>query len=284
MHFLPELLAVISAMMYALSSVLIKLGLNFSNSHSGVLISIITNVISLWVVAIFFLPLALLFSPYILIFVAAGILAPGIARMLRYVSLERIGVSRTAPLTATSPVYASLFAVFFLKEEITAAIIIGTILIIFGVIFISRGSLKIQKEDMIFALIAAFITGIAAPIRKLGLNYLNYPLLAAVVTATAAMAVAVSILYYRGNIRKCRFDKGTKFYAVSGLLISAALLFNFAALSAGNVSVVVPLLTTYPLFAIFFSHLFLSHVEKIDSKVWIGAVVIVAGAVMLSVF
>jgi len=41
--------------------------------------------------------------------------------MLRYVSLERIGVSRTAPLTATSPVYASLFAVFFLKEEITAA-------------------------------------------------------------------------------------------------------------------------------------------------------------------
>jgi len=284
MHFLPELLAVISAMMYALSSVLIKRGLNFSNSHSGVLISIITNVISLWVVAIFFLPLALLFSPYILIFVAAGILAPGIARMLRYVSLERIGVSRTAPLTATSPVYASLFAVFFLKEEITAAIIIGTILIIFGVIFISRGSLKIQKEDMIFALIAAFITGIAAPIRKLGLNYLNYPLLAAVVTATAAMAVAVSILYYRGNIRKCRFDKGTKFYAVSGLLISAALLFNFAALSAGNVSVVVPLLTTYPLFAIFFSHLFLSHVEKIDSKVWIGAVVIVAGAVMLSVF
>ena len=121
MHFLPELLAVISAMMYALSSVLIKRGLNFSNSHSGVLISIITNVISLWVVAIFFLPLALLFSPYILIFVAAGILAPGIARMLRYVSLERIGVSRTAPLTATSPVYASLFAVFFLKEEITAA-------------------------------------------------------------------------------------------------------------------------------------------------------------------
>ena len=64
----------------------------------------------------FFVPYTSLWNPAIGYFIAAGIFAPGIGRTLGYVGIERIGVARSVPIVNSSPIFASIFAVFYLGE------------------------------------------------------------------------------------------------------------------------------------------------------------------------
>ncbi len=284
---LPEILAVCAAVCFAASSILIKRGLEESDTHTGVIVSLAVNVTVLWVVLLITTPLSLLLNAAVFIFIIAGFLAPGIARLLRFESFDRLGVAKTAPISATTPLYATALAVIFLGEELTFPIAVGIALILIGTVVISRFG-KLTKEDLFFAAGASLLAGISTPIRKFGLTQLDYPIIVAAVTALTAFTVALSFIIITGNIKKVRKidfrNESIRFFAVSGLLTSIAFLLNFTALSRGNVVTVAPLLQTMPLFSLFFTHLFLQHLEKVGAKIWLGTLIILAGVLVLTVF
>ena len=88
-----------------------------------------------------------------LIFVAAGIFAPGIGRTLSYVGIEKIGVARSVPIVNSSPIFASIFAVIFLAEAWVLQNIIGTLLVISGVVTLSivrPATGEWRKRDIVF--------------------------------------------------------------------------------------------------------------------------------------
>jgi len=274
--------AIGAAASYAAANVLIRRGLQGSNPHASVLVSLATNVVIMWALVIFFVPLSFFLNwKALAIFAVAGILAPGIARMLRYTSLERLGVAKSTPITSVSPLVSISIAVVFLGEKLTLPIILGTLLIILGVIAVSQRG-NIGRKDLLFALGAAFFAGVSTPIRKYGLSVLDSPVLSGVVTASVALLIALTIIAVTGGIRQISLkDKGTKFYIYSGVFTSMAFIFNFTALSKGAVSVVAPLIQTMPIFALFLSHFFIGHLEKITKNVWIGTLLVVAGAVLV---
>ena len=61
-----------------------------------------------------------------------------VGRLLNFVAVSRIGVSRSAPLVGTSPVFAATAAVLFAGESLNTFIIVGTLAIIGGLAIVVR--------------------------------------------------------------------------------------------------------------------------------------------------
>jgi energy-converting hydrogenase Eha subunit A len=98
--------------------------------------------------------------------------APAIGQTLGYIGMERIGVARSSPIVNTSPMFSSIFAVLFLGEIWLARNIIGTCLVILGVVILSsskptRGHWN--KKDIVYPVLAALAFGISTMLRKTGL-------------------------------------------------------------------------------------------------------------------
>ncbi len=280
---IPAFLAVGAASLYAASSIFVRRGLDGSNPHAGVVFSTITNAVCMLVLFFVLVPISFLLNwKAVAVFAAAGVLAPGMARMLRYTSLEKMGVARTGPISATSPIISTSLAIILLGEHLTFPIIFGTALIIGGILIASKKDFDNNRQDMIYAFGAAVLVGIALPIRKYGLSLLDSPILVGMVTASVALFIAIIMIGFTGNMSRISFnDKNMKFYFAAGLCTSAAFILNYTAVSFGNVSIVGPLLQTTAIFALIFSHLFIRHLEGLSREIWIGTFIVVIGAVLV---
>ncbi|MBI4438763.1 DMT family transporter [Candidatus Woesearchaeota archaeon] len=280
-----SVMALSAAACYGAANVLIRRGLHGSNPHASLFFSLLTNSVVMFAMVLAFVPLTLLLTlKAVAVFGVAGIIAPGLSRMLRYTSLERVGIARTGPISVISPVISTAIAVALLGEHLTFSIVAGTFLIIAGVFFASRRELDTNPKDMAFAFGAAVLVGIAMPARKYGLEVVDSPVMAGFVTAFVAFVMASLVISFTGNSRKIApGDPGIRFYVFSGLLTSAGFVLNFMALSSGDVSVVGPLVQTTPLFALVFVQLFIRHLESVTKEIWVGTLVAVAGVVLVSV-
>ena len=76
--------------------------------------------------------------------------------------------------------------------------------------------------------------------------------------------------------------KSFAFFGTAALVSTTAQLLTFLSLSRGEVSAVIPLLNTNPLFALLFSSLFLRDVEKITLRVVLGAALMIAGVILIT--
>ncbi len=287
----PEILAGLTAFCFACSSIFAKLGLKNSEPSMAVFITISINVILLWIITISLLPLSLFISKGVLIFIAAGIIAPGTARLFSYKGIERVGVAIDAPIEAIAPFFSVLIAITFLGEDFSMWVIWGTLLIVFGIISISKSEGgKAEgwvKKDLIFSSMAGLLYGLSPIIRKTGLNILNEPLIGATVVTTTALIYNVIIMIIRGKdikglIRKALIDRESlKFYVLSGLFTSMAFMLSMKALSVGKVSTMAPIMNTMPFFVLVLSPVLLRKIERVTTEIVAGTVLIIAGTVMV---
>ena len=137
----------------------------------------------------FFVPLSALWAPAIGFFIAAGFFAPAIGQTLGYLGIERIGIARSTPIVNSAPIFSSLLAVFFLGEVWVLQNIIGTGLVIIGVIILSSNKPakgQWRKLDIIYPILGALAFGISTTLRKTGLMTVQIPILAAAVTVGTA--------------------------------------------------------------------------------------------------
>ena len=102
-------------------------------------------------------------------FIAAGFFAPAIGQTLGYLGIERIGVARSTPIVNSAPIFSSLLAVFFLGEVWVLQNIIGTSLVIIGVIILSSSKPaegQWRKFDVIYPILGALAFGISTTLEK----------------------------------------------------------------------------------------------------------------------
>ena len=136
---------------------------------TGSFISLSMSAGRLWLAVPFFVPLGALWNPAVAIFVLAGIFAPGIGRTLSYIGIEKIGVARSVPIANSSPIFASIFAVVFLAEAWVLQNVIGTLLVISGVVVLSMAKPaqgEWRRLDVIFPLVGAVAFGASTTLRK----------------------------------------------------------------------------------------------------------------------
>src|SRR6187200_1626347 len=163
-----------AALCFSIAHILIRRGLKKSNALTGSLISLTMSAVVLWCALPFFVPLSALANPALLIFVLAGVFAPGIGRTLSYIGIERIGVARSVPIANSSPIFASIFAVVFLAEAWVMQNVIGTLLVVvLSMAEPAKGEWR--KLDAIYPLIGAVAFGASTTLRKAGLGFIDFP-------------------------------------------------------------------------------------------------------------
>jgi drug/metabolite transporter, DME family len=274
-----------AALCFSIAHIFIRRGLVGSNAMTGSFISLTMSAAVLWLLVPFFVPLSALWTPAVAIFLAAGIFAPGIGRTLSYVGIEKIGVARSVPIANSSPIFASIFAVIFLAETWVLQNIVGTLLVIGGVIILSMAKPaqgEWRKLDVVYPLVGAMAFGASAILRKAGLGFVNIPLLAAAITAGAAAIFSFVLLQIQGGKRTFKLTRRSAAWLFSaGLFNTAAMLSVFYALSHGKVVIVEPLVSSNPVLTLLLTAIFLRDIEALSSRVIIGALLTVTGTILV---
>jgi len=220
-------------------------------------------------------------------FVLVGVIGGFLGLFLFYEGIHRLGAALTSTLLGIYPLFASFFAIIFIGEKITLLIFLGTLSIILGVGIISRmksgSQWKFRKLYIFIPILSALFWGLADTIRKLGIDLLDSPILAAAIGAITTLTCLTLFLAYRGEISFPINERGSKYFVASGFITSFAVVATFMAFRLGEVITISPLVSTSPIFTLLFSHVFLKEIEKVTPFLVIGAIVIVAGSALVAI-
>lgn len=282
-----DIVALIAAVGWAINGILVRKGSQRSPVASAVLLSLSATVCSLWSVSWWYFPSGFLRSPALFYFVLGGMIQPAFVRFLNYTGISRLGAARSQALRAVTPLFASVIALIALHERPTATVYVAILLTVTGVALLSyrrEGESTWRALDLLFPLFAALLAAVSQNLRKAGLLILHNPLVGAAMTTSTSLVVFVFVMWMSGNIRLVRPSRPSlPFYGAAAVLSAASQVLSFTALSKGDVSVIVTLTSTSPLFTVVLSGIFLKDQEKIDSMIVAGVVsLVVAIAIILN--
>jgi DME family drug/metabolite transporter len=281
-----EILAILTAFFWAISSILAKKGLQSSNVWTGTLLRLITSITFFGVLALFFVSMESFSIEAIFYHGIAGILGGFLGLIASFFAIKKVGVALSSTVLSSQSLFSSLAAVLLLGEIVTIPIFIGTILIVLGVAILSfkeKEKVKWLKRTMVLPILASFLYAIVAIPTKLGVQLTNSPIFGVTIETTTALA-CFSLLFL---IKKTTFTsdkKGRFYFFLAGLCSAFGLLSLFYALNFGDVIVVIPLMGISPFFALFFTYLFLKKIEKITLKLIVATIFIVIGSTFIVSF
>ena len=266
-------LAVVSAAAFGAMTVVTRLGLRDGASALRASLAIVTVALVVSVLA------SLVRHDYADAwkFFLAGLLAPGASQILFTRSVKEVGASRTSVTVGTAPLFALLIAFSFLGEPVEASLVVGALLIVAG------GALLVAERDrpahlrargMLFALAAAIIFAIRDNIVR-ALHAHGSP--ETVAAATMLAGVLVGLVTTRSLPTRRELGR----MAPAGLLFGLSYLTLFEAYFHGKVSVVSPLVATESLWGVGLAALVFRQVEGVGRQLVLGAVVIVAGGMLI---
>jgi uncharacterized membrane protein len=283
------LLALLSALSFGLSQILVRKNIHKSNFlYITMTITIMGNII-LWPLALAFTDLNTINPEGILLFIIAGLLAPGVARLFYFKGMETAGMSANASIFSTYPLYTSIIATLLLGEMLSIENWTGLICIIVGVIFIGRNinnsdskTTNATKKGIFIAFLGSLAMAFSQIVRKEGLNIYNEPLLGVAAGYTTSLIVYLLVIRFSRNTKTPRFSfNDVRNFWKPGVGIATGWLLAFVALSQEMVSIVAPILQTELLFILFFAYVFLRKQEKVSLKLAAGAILIVAGVILV---
>jgi transporter family protein len=282
--------AVIAGLFWGSSPVLVKRGLVHSDVSAATLYQQATILLTLIVAAIFegdlwsqrmaSLPLA--------VFVGTGIVGAYLGRTLFVKSVAQIGASRAQSLNNSSPLITVLLAALLLGETLSSAVLVGVVLIIAGVVFVTKA--EPEKEHLsasgvltVTSVLATLCYGIVPVMKKLGTDLGGPPVAGALVMH----ATGLFLLLVLGRLLKIEL-KWHKLPASSFLCFVAAgvcqgvgSILTLKALVHAPASVVAPIWSAQPIISFFLTKAMLQGIEVVTIKDGAAAALVVAGVLVL---
>jgi len=280
-----QLLALITSFLYASALVSARAGMRYSTPTTVTLVSILMQNLLLWSAVVVTggvhsVPLA-----GILLFSLVGIFQLGV-RLLAYTGVEKIGTSRSSALQSISPLVSATIAVAILGEQPSVLIVIGTVLVVAGIVLVSwkpeQQLAGFRRWHLLLPLGAAFLTGMNHPIRRYVLVLANEPLFFSALMG--AVSLAGFLIYLAASPRSQKVVWNRKAFwpfIGTGLCETLSILFIITAISMGRVVVVAPIAASYPIWALIEARIFLRQMEAINLKIILGVLSVVAGNVAI---
>jgi drug/metabolite transporter (DMT)-like permease len=215
------------------------------------------------------------------------LLFPAAVALLNFQSNRLMGPNIAGTVGGLSPVFAVLLALLLLGEHLRILQSFGIAAIVVGVVLMYRGKWQAFASTgpwlLALPLGASAIRGFIQPLVKLGLERWHNPIAAVVIGYTvSSMVLILAALVPRRTIKQ-RFDRrGAVWFAAIGLCNGAAVLSMYAALGRGPVTLVSPLIATYPLVIVLLSSIFLKR-ERVDAPLVAAVTATVGGVALLFV-
>jgi len=280
----PHLLALSSALCTASATMLIQRGLRGSTFYAGAWINVVVGAIAAWTAAAWLVPVEEFTWQAVPYFALSGLIGTTGGRLFRVFAIQKVGAPVAAAVNNMTPLVASGLAILFLGERVTAPILAGTLVIVAGTILLSLSGRLVgfRVRDLSYPFIAASCFGIVQILRKLGLASAG-PLLGATINVTAALIAVTAFVAASGNLRSLRCSRRSLLYFIGGgIAENGGVFFLLLSLGFGDVSVVIPLAGTAPLFVLGLAYLIPSEKSKLSWRIVAGVVLIVLGVALLS--
>ena len=280
-------LACISALLFGAMSVGLRIGLS---RHPGVELATVSTVLGALVVA---LVAAVAEAPSRGVhagaawpFLLAGILQPGIGQLLVTLAIREAGASRASVVFGVAPLISVTIALLFLGEPVSVPLIVGAVLIVAGGVELARERGRPEHLRAI-GLLYAFAVTVLFSVRDNLLRWLSRstevpPAVAAVASIVGGTVVILAVLGPRLRGRQ-RLQDALPFLGV-GVVFGLSYLSLFEAFYRGRVTVVSPLIATESLWGVGLAYLLIRHTEFVGRRLAIGAVLVVAGGVLIGVY
>jgi drug/metabolite transporter (DMT)-like permease len=279
-------LALVSSALLGTAVVIANVGLRYLDPARGALVSIPSTTLLFGVLALFLFRGEGWNAAAFAIFALVGLIFPALVTFLNFASNRLTGPTVAGTISSTTPLFAVLGAILFLDEPLSPAAMAGTAAIVLGVVALTaRGADRPRAWAawvILLPLAGAAIRGGAQAAVKGGLVLWPDPFIAALVgycVSSVTIFAANRAWVPRLSARLAR--RGILWFMAVGICNGLGVLAMYAALNGGQVSVVSPLVATYPVFTLALSAIFLRE-EKFGARVLLGVALTVAGVVVLA--
>jgi DME family drug/metabolite transporter len=223
----------------------------------------------------------------------SGVIGLGLGDTLYMASLKMIGVARAVPVTCTYPLFNLLWVALFAGEAVTWSVALGAVVIVLGVWMLSlseKGEAlgpprKVLAKGLAVALATALLWSVS--IVMMGLAVKETPNLddAFAINAVRVFAIAISLAIAAPLVDRSlgflKMRKRTVVTLLVGGIVALGLgwfLLNYSFIDTPQ-SRAVPISSATPLFSTLAGVLLLH--EKVNAKIALGSVMIVAGIFMI---
>lgn len=221
-------------------------------------------------------------------FLVAGAIAPGASQVFFVRAVRDAGAARTSVLMGTAPLVAVAIALTVLGEPVSAVLLAGAALIVAGAVALANERVRPQdfrRLGVLFAVAATVLFAVRDNVlRAIAKGSDVHPLVAAPVSLLAGAAtVALYLVVTRRGSWARGYGRAVRAFAAAGVFFGLSYAMLFEAYYRGRVSVVAPLVATESLWGVAFAALFLRRSELVGRRLVLGAVLIVAGGVLIGV-
>lgn len=276
---LGEILSLISALSWALAPVFYRMGMEKVSPIVGNAIRSIPVTFFMLAYVVFLgksVNFEFIFIFYIFLTAFLGLVVGDTMYMK---SLKEIGVSRTVPITSTYPLFTAILASIFLKEKLTIGVLLGTVLIVFGIAFISKSKdekVKNLKKGVAFSVTVSIIWSVTIIVLGFLIKYFDvFSLNAIRMVFVSTITSLFSLSFKKNEFLNC----GKKIWFILGLggflAMGVGNITFYKALSHSPASVVTPLSSVSPVFSAAIAVLFLR--ERINKAIGSGTFLTLAG-------
>jgi uncharacterized membrane protein len=283
---LAILLALFGSFWFAVSMIFINRGVLAVDYFKGLLANLGINALCLCVYLSLSADRIDLWAPANLLFVVVGIFVPGVSRFFIFKGMERLGAPISACLTNSTPLFAIVFAVFFLGERPTLTNLLGAVSIVAGIISLSwRGAAKTWRtRDLVFPLTAAFLFAGRDNLVRVGVLQIGSPIMGAAIASVVSLAtMALLYVVFAEHKPLGPFGmRGLALFGVSGFMNFLSYVFIYTALSMERVSLISPLVNASSLFVVPLSLIFLKDVEKLTARKFGATALVILGVLLIS--
>ena len=291
---LGALFAALASTSWAAGAVFARVGMQQMGSRAGTFISLAAGFSIIFVVA-WGMDSQALFAvsgSTILWFVLLGLIQfPG-GRFLNYTGIRLAGVARTTSISGTSPLFAALWAILFLGEQVTSSILLGTVAVAVGLALVmsQRGAIaSAQTEERQHSGAGRMAIGLLCAVVGAAAYGTGHAVARHVVTHSAPAPVAatytlffgmmflfvVSVPHLSTDLKAPRWS--LIMMAMAGVCSSFGIFLMYTALARAPVMLASPIVATYPLIAMTFTHLFLQRLERVTLRMVLGAAMVALG-------
>jgi uncharacterized membrane protein len=277
-------MALSSALCAASASILIQRGLRGSTFYAGAWINVVVGVIAAWSAALLLVRFDAFPWQAVPYFALSGLIGTTGGRLFRVLAIQKVGAPVASAVNNMTPLVASGLAILLLGEQVTLPIIGGTLVIVTGTILLSLSGRYVgfRPRDLLYPFIGASCFGAVQILRKLGLASAG-PLLGATINVTAALIATTAFVAASGNLGSLRCSRRSLLYFIGGgIAENGGVFLLLLALGFGDVSVVIPLAGTAPLFVLGLAYLIPSERSKLGWRIVAGVTLIVLGVALLS--
>jgi drug/metabolite transporter (DMT)-like permease len=218
-------------------------------------------------------------------FLLAGLLGPGLSQFLFTFAVREAGAARTSVVIGTGPLFSIAIAVALLGEPLEVALVVGAALIVAGGLLLVSEREKpehVRPLGLALALVATIVFAARDNlVRWLAVDTDVSPGVAASATLAAGAALmAVFVVVGRAPLRA----HDARAFAPAGVVFGLSYVCLFEAYYRGLVTVVSPLVATESLWGVALAAIVLGRSERIALRLVAGAVLVVAGGMLIGIF